>query len=477
MGIQDNAQMEVAHDSEMREGWLLSEGNVLGQEAEHNEMGDFEVKFMPPQIYRIEDIEKYRAGGYHPILLNDELKDGQYKIMHKLGSGGFATVWLAQDIKKERYVAIKIIVAEASEDAMSIDIKAGEHLRECASPHSGSRYIDIPIEHFWIKGPNGRHLCIVSELAGPSIAQLSHARLMGERVTMLGPRDAQMIALQITQCLEFLHSPEVGIAHGDLTSANVLLELENLDTMSPEELIRILGEPAQERMQSYGDHQMDASAPDLIYECIDPMRLLPYCKGNIKIIDFGASYFLNNPPTGLATPLIACAPEYLRDGKFGKEADVWAFANTLFEIRAGFPLMTQLMGGNDEVLYQIQSMLGSLPPRAEDGEARDAELDPPLLKTLIADIQNMSSFQQYDERCSKNSWIKSALCGVQKGAQNCRKWLKRLMPSKGVKVPPKISPEEAEQFHDLLCKLFQYDVEKRLTVDQIWKHTWFTIRL
>ncbi|KAH7369551.1 hypothetical protein BKA65DRAFT_360711, partial [Rhexocercosporidium sp. MPI-PUGE-AT-0058] len=102
-------------------------------------------------------------------------------------------------------------------------------------------------------------------------------------------------------------------------------------------------------------------APAFIYEAVNVMRLLPYCTGNIKIIDFGASYFLNHPPAGLATPLSACPSEYLRDGKFGKESDVWAFANTLFEIRAGHPLTTSLMGGEDEALWQIQTLLGSLP--------------------------------------------------------------------------------------------------------------------
>ncbi|KAH7369552.1 hypothetical protein BKA65DRAFT_353244, partial [Rhexocercosporidium sp. MPI-PUGE-AT-0058] len=61
-------------------------------------------------------------GGYHPILLNDVVKDGQYTIIHKLGHGGFATVWLAQDMIEKRYVAIKILMAVASEDAMNVDI-------------------------------------------------------------------------------------------------------------------------------------------------------------------------------------------------------------------------------------------------------------------------------------------------------------------------------------------------------------------
>ena len=44
-----------------------------------------------------EPLERYRKGGYHPTHLGDVFKDGRYKIMHKLGWGGYGTVWLAKD--------------------------------------------------------------------------------------------------------------------------------------------------------------------------------------------------------------------------------------------------------------------------------------------------------------------------------------------------------------------------------------------
>lgn len=44
-----------------------------------------------------EDIGLYKPGGYHPVSLGDCFRDGRYIIHHKLGWGGFATVWLAKD--------------------------------------------------------------------------------------------------------------------------------------------------------------------------------------------------------------------------------------------------------------------------------------------------------------------------------------------------------------------------------------------
>lgn len=44
-----------------------------------------------------EPLHRYRPGGYHPVHLGDVLKDGRYKILHKLGFGGYSTVWVARD--------------------------------------------------------------------------------------------------------------------------------------------------------------------------------------------------------------------------------------------------------------------------------------------------------------------------------------------------------------------------------------------
>lgn len=44
-----------------------------------------------------EPVEKYKKGGYHPVHLGDRLSQDRYTILHKLGWGGYATVWLARD--------------------------------------------------------------------------------------------------------------------------------------------------------------------------------------------------------------------------------------------------------------------------------------------------------------------------------------------------------------------------------------------
>lgn len=52
-----------------------------------------------------EDQDKYHAGGFHPIHINELYSfcpnapdRGRYRILHKLGHGVFSTVWFAQDL-------------------------------------------------------------------------------------------------------------------------------------------------------------------------------------------------------------------------------------------------------------------------------------------------------------------------------------------------------------------------------------------
>lgn len=44
-----------------------------------------------------EPLHHYAKGGYHPVTLGGFLADERYKILHKLGWGGYSTVWAARD--------------------------------------------------------------------------------------------------------------------------------------------------------------------------------------------------------------------------------------------------------------------------------------------------------------------------------------------------------------------------------------------
>jgi hypothetical protein len=93
----------------------------------------------------VESPERYHPGGYHPVAIGDHLHD-RYRIVHKLGHGGYSTVWLARDQTAAKYVAIKIAVAEGDSwegDISTTSAKCFKPWRLCTSrtgyhlPHFG----------------------------------------------------------------------------------------------------------------------------------------------------------------------------------------------------------------------------------------------------------------------------------------------------------------------------------------------------
>jgi len=56
-----------------------------------------------------EEALDYCPGGYHPLVLGDQLNKGRYFCTRKLGWGQFSTVWLAWDTHQDTFVAVKVI--------------------------------------------------------------------------------------------------------------------------------------------------------------------------------------------------------------------------------------------------------------------------------------------------------------------------------------------------------------------------------
>jgi serine/threonine-protein kinase SRPK3 len=152
----------------------------------------------------VEEREQYRPRGFHPVHIGDRFGTaGRFRVIHKLGNGGLATVWLCRDQDTHKYVALKIIIADESRENSS-ELRL---VNQCGVDfgEAGGECIALPCEHFWHDGPNGRHLCLVLPVLGPRVSDL--------RGKFEDPeRGCQDIVLQFTRGLNFLHKN--GICHG-----------------------------------------------------------------------------------------------------------------------------------------------------------------------------------------------------------------------------------------------------------------------
>ncbi|PYH92296.1 protein kinase [Aspergillus ellipticus CBS 707.79] len=291
----------------------------------------------PSSTYQYEEgvevLEGYEPGGYHPTHIGDRHLDGRYEIVHKLGHGGYSTVWLTRDHKLSRYVALKILVASSSEDCSESKI-----LRILAAGNA-----DHP----------GRN-----EVAGCSIADSKEAS-----ITCMFPADvARAISAQLLLGLDYIHS--CGVVHGDLHLNNILFASSSLDTMTIEELYQRVGVPQRLPVQRL---DQAPNGPEVPQYSVPPAIIAKSSEhildARILISDFGESFTLNDKHEDLHTPILLLPPESVFHEKLGQAIDVWILGCTLYEILGERPLFEGFIPDEDHVIAEMISTLGNIPQR------------------------------------------------------------------------------------------------------------------
>jgi serine/threonine-protein kinase len=144
----------------------------------------------------------------HQERLKAALAD-RYQIEREIGSGGMATVYLAQDLKHERQVAVKVLNPELAQslgaERFLREIKTAAHLTH---PHI------LPL--FDSGEADGFLFYVMPFVKGESL----RSRLTKEK--QLPVEDAIQITREIADALAYAH--EEGVIHRDVKPANIMLE-------------------------------------------------------------------------------------------------------------------------------------------------------------------------------------------------------------------------------------------------------------
>ncbi|UKZ47256.1 hypothetical protein TrVGV298_001473 [Trichoderma virens] len=326
-----------------------------------------ERTYAPSPSTFAEDPDRYRKDGLHPLVIGDTLSDGRYRIIHKLGSGSFATIWLGRDTAENRYVALKVLSAESSLDYKELHML--EAITTATVDHRGREFVVQLLHHFVIDGPNGRHLCLVTKVAGDRLARkpgLPYNSLEWPRVT----------SLQVAEALAFLHT--LGIAHGDCYTSNILSQLQNFDEWSEEEVYACMGQPNKHPVRRLDGQPRTDNAPEYT---VDPGNTVALEKrlptDRILLIDLGAAFYHGEHLDHIWTPAPHSAPEIVFGGDLTFQVDKWAFGCLLYELCADHTLVKLLFGWNNDAMKDQVSMLGK-PPDAlwRNWEARDKYFHP-----------------------------------------------------------------------------------------------------
>jgi len=136
---------------------------------------------------------------------------GPYRVVKPLGVGGMGEVWLAEDTRLGRPVALKTVLAAGGEDTRGRERLLREARAAAALTHPGIAAVHDVLDH------NG-HVVLVFEFVD---GETLHARL--GRGPLPIP-EATDIAAQLADALDAAHRH--GIVHRDLKPANVIITPE-----------------------------------------------------------------------------------------------------------------------------------------------------------------------------------------------------------------------------------------------------------
>jgi serine/threonine-protein kinase len=133
----------------------------------------------------------------------------RYRIERELGAGGMATVYLAEDLKHRRQVAIKVLHAE-----LSAVLGPERFLKEIELTASLQHPHILPL--FDSGSADGLLYYVMPFVEGETL----RARL--ERETQLPVDDALLIAREVADALSYAH--DKGVVHRDIKPENILLQ-------------------------------------------------------------------------------------------------------------------------------------------------------------------------------------------------------------------------------------------------------------
>jgi len=214
-------------------------------------------------------------------------KLGNYKILSLLGVGGMGEVYLAEDTKLDRKVALKLLPAEVTQDTGRLRRFVQEARAASALNHPNI----ITIHE--VGEVDGMRFIVTEFIDGQTLRR----RMAGGRLKAPAALD---IATQIASALNAAHA--AGITHRDIKPENVMVRRDGLVKVLDFGLAKLTERPAA---------AVDTEAATMI-------------KAN------------TDPGTVLGTPQYM-APEQARGLEVDARSDVFSLGVTLYEMVAGQP--------------------------------------------------------------------------------------------------------------------------------------------
>src|SRR5262245_28142192 len=260
---------------------------------------------------------------------------GHYRILSLLGAGGMGEVYLAEDARLRRKVALKLLPPEFTQDR--------ERLRRFEQEARAASALNHPniVTIFEIGEVEGIHFIATEYIDGQTLRQ----RMLSAPVKLSESLDA---AMQVASALVAAH--EAGIVHRDIKPENVMLR--------PDGYIKVL----------------DFGLAKLI---------APHAAGHATIAGSTGStkWQINTDPGKLMGTARYMSPEQIRGRDVDGRSDIFSLGVVLYEMVAGRPPFE----GTTAVEVIAAILNQEPPPLARYSQEAPAELERMVSKALAKD--------------------------------------------------------------------------------------------
>jgi beta-lactam-binding protein with PASTA domain/predicted Ser/Thr protein kinase len=145
-----------------------------------------------------------------PDVTEGSVVDGRYRVLRRLGSGGMADVWLAEDAHLQRQVALKVLHRRFAQDQEFV-----QRFQREAESAAGLQHPNI-VSVFDRGQVEGTYYIAMQYIDGPTLKQLIDRGLT--------PEQAVTEIRQVLEAARFAHRN--GVVHRDLKPQNVIVDAE-----------------------------------------------------------------------------------------------------------------------------------------------------------------------------------------------------------------------------------------------------------
>ncbi len=267
----------------------------------------------------------------------------RYQIASHIGSGGMGEIYLAQDTRLGRKVALKLLPLQYTQDA--------ERLRRFEQEAYAASALNHPniITIYEIGEAEGRHFIAAEFIEGATLRR----RLTGGRLSI---KESLDIAVQVVGALATAHA--AGIIHRDIKPENIMIRPDGYVKVLDFGLAKLTERPAStetvETTGGSGSPEPD-SEPDLLTTETAPHSIEDLSDDSFATVTLGAP---NETAPGLVMGTAQyMSPEQARGLRVDARTDIFSFGIVLYEMIAG---KMPFSGGNKREI--ISSMLNREPP-------------------------------------------------------------------------------------------------------------------